>query len=56
VLAVVVLGSLLVVPLSEQYARESTPADLWHQPAFRYRRPRYRGTRCIAEAQRQRAP
>jgi len=37
VLAVVVLGSLLVVPLSEQYARESTPTDLWHQPAFRYR-------------------
>ena len=29
------LGSLAFVPFTEQYARESTPPEVWHKPAFR---------------------
>jgi amino acid transporter len=35
VLAAVALGSLAFVPFTEQYARESTPPELWDQPAFK---------------------
>jgi hypothetical protein len=35
VLAVVMLGSLLFIPFTEQYARESTPRAYWHSPVFR---------------------
>lgn len=35
VLAVVALGSLAFVPFTEQYARESTPPEVWDQPAFK---------------------
>ncbi len=35
VLAVVMLGSLLVVPFTEQYARELTPRQYWKSPVFR---------------------
>ena len=35
ILAVVMLGSLLVVPFTEQYAREQTPQQYWHSPVFR---------------------
>ena len=35
VLAVVVLGSLAFVPFTEQYARESTPRELWDRPVFK---------------------
>jgi hypothetical protein len=34
VLAVVMLGSLLFVPFTEQYARESVPQQLWNSPMF----------------------
>jgi F0F1-type ATP synthase membrane subunit a len=29
------LGSLLFVPFTEQYARESVPPEYWHSPLFR---------------------
>ena len=35
VLAVVMLGSLLIVPFTEQYAREQIPPAYWHSPVFR---------------------
>jgi hypothetical protein len=35
ILAVVMLGSLLVVPFTEQYAREQTPRQYWNSPVFR---------------------
>ena len=35
ILALVMLGSLLVVPFTEQYARESVPRQYWHSPVFR---------------------
>lgn len=35
VLAIVMLGSLLFIPFTEQYARESTPRAYWHSPVFR---------------------
>jgi hypothetical protein len=35
VLAVIVLGSLAFVPFTEQYARESTPREVWDRPEFR---------------------
>ncbi|MDX3093426.1 hypothetical protein PV417_02410 [Streptomyces sp. ME19-03-3] len=35
VIAGVALGSLAVVPFTEQYARESTPREIWATPAFR---------------------
>jgi uncharacterized membrane protein YfcA len=35
VLAAVALGSLAFVPFTEQYARESTPREVWDQPAFK---------------------
>jgi hypothetical protein len=35
ILAVVMLGSLLFIPFTEQYARESTPRAYWHSPVFR---------------------
>jgi uncharacterized membrane protein len=35
VLGLVALGSLAFVPFTEQYARESTPPEVWHKPAFR---------------------
>lgn len=35
VIAVVALGSLAFVPFTEQYARESTPPEIWHSPLFR---------------------
>jgi hypothetical protein len=34
VLAVIAFGSLLVVPFTEQYARESVPRRLWSSPQF----------------------
>jgi hypothetical protein len=34
VLAIVMLGSLLFVPFSEQYARESVPQPYWSSPVF----------------------
>ncbi|MFF2164536.1 hypothetical protein ACFVWP_28120 [Streptomyces sp. NPDC058175] len=36
VIAVVALGSLAFVPFTEQYARESTPAEVWGSPVFRH--------------------
>ena len=35
VLAVIMLGSVLTVPFTEQYARESVPQEYWHSPVFR---------------------
>ena len=35
VLAVIVLGSLAFVPFTEQYARESTPREVWDTPVFK---------------------
>lgn len=35
VLALVMLGSLLFVPFTEQYARESVPQEYWDSPVFR---------------------
>jgi hypothetical protein len=35
VLAAVMLGSLLFVPFTEQYARESVPQQYWGSPVFR---------------------
>ncbi len=35
ILALIMLGSLLVVPFSEQYAREQVPPAYWHSPVFR---------------------
>ena len=35
VLAVVMLGSILFVPFTEQYAREGTPKQYWNSPVFR---------------------
>ncbi|MFD3455006.1 hypothetical protein ACFWVC_22870 [Streptomyces sp. NPDC058691] len=34
VIAAVALGSLAFVPFTEQYARESTPPEIWETPAF----------------------
>ena len=34
VLAVVMLGSLLFVPFTEQYAREAVPQQFWNSPTF----------------------
>ena len=34
-LALIAFGSLLVVPFTEQYARESTPREVWNSPVFR---------------------
>ncbi|MFF2851761.1 hypothetical protein ACFVT5_36320 [Streptomyces sp. NPDC058001] len=34
-LALVMLGSVLVVPFTEQYARESVPPEYWESPRFR---------------------
>jgi uncharacterized membrane protein len=36
VLALIALGSLAFVPFTEQYARESTPPEVWNQPAFKH--------------------
>ena len=36
VLALIALGSLAFVPFTEQYARESTPQEVWDQPAFKH--------------------
>jgi uncharacterized membrane protein len=35
VLGLLALGSLAFVPFTEQYARESTPPEVWKLPAFR---------------------
>jgi hypothetical protein len=35
ILALVMLGSLLVLPFTEQHARESVPRQYWHSPVFR---------------------
>jgi hypothetical protein len=35
VLALVMFASLLVMPFTEQYARESTPPEVWNTPVFR---------------------
>ena len=35
VLAVIALGSLAVMPFTEQYARESTPPEVWETPRFK---------------------
>lgn len=35
VLALVMLASALVLPFTEQYARESVPREYWHSPVFR---------------------
>ncbi|GGF18619.1 hypothetical protein GCM10007298_13260 [Williamsia phyllosphaerae] len=35
VLAVIALGSLLFVPFTEQYARETTPREYWDTPLFK---------------------
>ncbi len=35
ILAAVALGSLAFVPFTEQYARESTPREVWDHPAFK---------------------
>jgi hypothetical protein len=35
VLGAVMLGSVLFVPFTEQYARESVPQQYWHSPVFR---------------------
>ena len=34
-LATIAFGSLLVVPFTEQYARESVPRQLWSSPQFK---------------------
>ena len=34
-LATIAFGSLLVVPFTEQYARESVPRELWSSPQFK---------------------
>lgn len=34
-LAVIAFGSLLVMPFTEQYARESAPREVWDTPAFK---------------------
>ncbi|MFB8272525.1 hypothetical protein ACFC96_38905 [Streptomyces sp. NPDC055955] len=36
VIAVVALASLAFVPFTEQYARESTPREVWSSPVFRH--------------------
>ncbi|MGW6144488.1 hypothetical protein [Streptomyces sp. NPDC055140] len=36
VIAAVALGSLAFVPFTEQYARESTPREVWGTPLFRH--------------------
>lgn len=36
VIAAVALGSLAFVPFTEQYARESTPREVWGRPVFRH--------------------
>ncbi|MCX5442646.1 hypothetical protein OHB53_01920 [Streptomyces sp. NBC_00056] len=36
VIAAVALGSLAFVPFTEQYARESTPPEVWASPVFRH--------------------
>jgi hypothetical protein len=36
VLALIALGSLVFVPFTEPYARESTPPEVWDQPAFKH--------------------
>ena len=35
VLAIVMFASLLFMPFTEQYARESVPEQYWHSPVFR---------------------
>lgn len=35
ILAVIMLGSALTVPFTEQYARESVPREYWSSPVFR---------------------
>jgi hypothetical protein len=35
ILAVVMLGSLLIMPFTEQYAREQVPQQYWGSPVFR---------------------
>jgi hypothetical protein len=35
ILAVVMLGSILLVPFTEQYAREQVPRQYWHGPEFK---------------------
>jgi hypothetical protein len=35
VLAVIALGSLLMTPFTEAYARESAPPEVWDSPAFK---------------------
>jgi hypothetical protein len=35
-LAVIALGSLAFMPFTEPYARESTPPEVWDQPAFKH--------------------
>jgi hypothetical protein len=35
VLAAVMLGSVIVLPFTEQYARESVPRQYWNSPVFR---------------------
>ncbi len=35
-LAVIAFGSLLFVPFTEQYARETAPAEVWHTARFRH--------------------
>jgi hypothetical protein len=34
-LAIIALGSLAVMPFTEQYARESAPREVWDSPTFR---------------------
>jgi hypothetical protein len=34
-LAIIALGSLAVIPFTEQYARESAPREVWDTPRFR---------------------
>jgi len=34
-LAIIALGSLAIVPFTEQYARESAPREVWDSPAFK---------------------
>lgn len=34
-LAVIALGSLAVMPFTEQYARESAPREVWNTPGFK---------------------
>jgi hypothetical protein len=35
VLAVIMLGSAITIPFTEQYARESVPREYWNSPVFR---------------------